>query len=479
MHSITVQGKVRRRILNSTFMKKNAILSDDTIAAISTPNGEGALGIVRVSGKKTVSVMHEIFSPAQPVKRYQSHRLYYGSIVDGSECIDQVMAAYLKSGKTYTGEDMLEIYTHGGSNVVNTVLQRVLKAGVRLAERGEFTRRAFLNGKMDLLQAEAVLDLIKADTDFARKQAIGQMTGVLSEFITSIQKKLIQAKTGIEVMIDFPEEDVSQVQLFDLKFILQAAHDEVSHVLGSFEHAKMVREGISSVIVGRPNVGKSSLFNAIIGETRAIVTPHPGTTRDYIEESVHFEGIKLVFIDTAGIRHSEEPVERIGIDMTRTQIGKSDIVIIVVDPAAGSSYDEELSLAQDHRNNAVIALNKTDIAPAERVEQAKKIFGDYQVFPVSAVSRDGIGALLRSLAGPLRAPSPENAPVISRHRHKQALEHIQISLHAAINLIEQQAFPEIVAEEVDSALAGLKDLTGEVTSQDILDTIFSEFCIGK
>ncbi len=460
-------------------MKQTTIITDDTIAAISTPHGEGALGIVRVSGKKTHRVFQEVFSPAKPVKRYQSHRLYYGSIVDGTTCIDQVMAAFFKGDKTYTGEDMLEIFTHGGSSVVNAVLQRVLKAGARLADRGEFTRRAFLHGKMDLLQAEAVLDLIKADTDSARRQAMGQITGVLSEFITSIQHKLVQVKTNLEVMIDFPEEDVSPVDLFDLKFMLQAAHDEVTHVLGSYEYAKMVREGISSVIVGRPNVGKSSLFNAIIGETRAIVTPHPGTTRDYIVEAVHYEGIKLVFTDTAGIRHSEEPVEKIGIDMTRTLVEQADTIVLVVDPTAGSLYEEELSLAQAHAGATVVAINKTDIAPADRIEQTKTAFRDFSVFPVSAVTRDGIGALLNTIAGPARAPSPENTPVINRHRHKQALEHIGLALHAAINLIDQRAFPEIVAEEVDSALAGLKDLTGEVTSRDILDKIFSDFCIGK
>ena len=462
-------------------MKKNTIVTTDTIAAISTAQGEGAIGIVRLSGSKAYQIFREIFSPAKPIKKYQSHRLYYGSIMNGSNksLLDRVMIAFMKAGQTYTGEDMVEIYTHGGSHVINTVLQRVLEAGARLADRGEFTRRAFLNGKMDLLQAEAVLDLIRADTDAARVQAIKQISGALSEFIDSIKKKLVQVKSIIEVLIDFPEEDVSPKQLFDLKFILQAALDEVVHVLKSYEHAKVIREGVYVVLIGRPNVGKSSLFNVIVGENRAIVTPHPGTTRDYIEEAISINGIKLVFTDTAGIRSSEEPVEKLGIAMTRTMVEKSDIVVVVTDPSAASQYGDELSIAHEHKDKVIIAVNKVDIASAEQIEQAKKTFKDYTVFPVSAKTREGIESLLQGISGPSHAPSIENTPVINRHRHKQALEHIKLSVHAAINLIDQQAFPEIVAEEVDSALVGLKELSGEVTTQDILDKIFAEFCIGK
>ncbi len=461
-------------------MKNNTIITNDTIAAISTPQGEGAIGIVRLSGNGSYKIFKEVFSASKPLKRYQSHRLYYGVVTDGTKkFIDQVMVAFMKADKTYTGEDMLEIYTHGGSNVINSVLQRVLKAGARLAERGEFTRRAFLNGKMDLLQAEAVLDIIKADTDAARLQAISQITGVLSGFISSIKKKLVQVKTHIEVMIDFPEDDVSPKQLFDLKFILQAAHDEVMHVLKSYDHAKIIREGINIVLIGRPNVGKSSLFNTILGENRAIVTPHPGTTRDYIQESVNYKGAKLVFIDTAGIRNSEEPIEKLGIEMTHSIAVKADIIVIVIDPATTSYYNEELSIAKEHKDNTIIAINKVDIASTDQVEQAKNVFKDYSVFEVSAITRQGIESLMQGISAPSLAPSLENAPVINRYRHKQALEHIELSLNAAINLIDQQAFPEIVAEEVDSAIVGLKELTGEVTSQDILDKIFSEFCIGK
>ncbi len=462
-------------------MKKNTIVTTDTIAAISTAQGEGAIGIVRLSGNKAYQIFREIFSPSKPIKKYQSHRLYQGSVMNGANTssLDQVMIAFMKAGKTYTGEEMVEIYTHGGSNVINSVLQRVLKAGARLADRGEFTRRAFLNGKMDLLQAEAVLDLIRADTDAARVQAIKQISGVLSEFISSIKKKLVQVKTNIEVLIDFPEEEASPKQLFDLKFILQAAHDEVMHVLKSYDQAKIIREGVHVVLIGRPNAGKSSLFNAIVGENRAIVTPHPGTTRDYIEEAINYKGVKLVFTDTAGIRSSEEPIEKLGMEMTRSRVEKSDIVIIVTDPSAASRYDEELSIAKEHKDNVIIAINKVDIASKDQIEQAKNAFEDYTVFPVSAKTREGVESLVQGISGPSLAPSIENAPVINRYRHKQALEHIELSLNAAINLIDQQAFPEIVAEEVDSALAGLKELTGEVTSQDILDKIFAEFCIGK
>ena len=406
-------------------MKKNTIVTTDTIAAISTAQGEGAIGIVRLSGNKAYQIFREIFSPSKPIKKYQSHRLYQGSVMNGANTssLDQVMIAFMKAGKTYTGEEMVEIYTHGGSNVINSVLQRVLKAGARLADRGEFTRRAFLNGKMDLLQAEAVLDLIRADTDAARVQAIKQISGVLSEFISSIKKKLVQVKTNIEVLIDFPEEEASPKQLFDLKFILQAAHDEVMHVLKSYDHAKIIREGVHVVLIGRPNAGKSSLFNAIVGENRAIVTPHPGTTRDYIEEAINYKGVKLVFTDTAGIRSSEEPIEKLGMEMTRSRVEKSDIVIIVTDPSAASRYDEELSIAKEHKNNVIIAINKVDIASKDQIEQAKNAFEDYSVFPVSAKTREGVESLVQGISGPSFAPSIENAPVINRYRHSHHATH--------------------------------------------------------
>jgi|YelNatPaOPRAMG01_1025707.scaffolds.fasta_scaffold16701_1 tRNA modification GTPase len=461
-------------------MKKDINKTYDTIAAISTPQGEGAIGIVRLSGKMVYKILKEVFSPATPRKRYQSHRLYLGTIKDESNTpIDQVMIAFMKADKTYTGEDMLEIYTHGGSNVVNSVLQRVLNAGARVAERGEFTRRAFLNGKMDLLQAEAILDLVKADTDLARRQAINQITGQLSKFISSIKDKLIDVKTNLEVMIDFPEEEVSPKQMDDLKLTLQAAHDEVAHVLKSYEQAKLIRDGIHIALIGKPNVGKSSLFNAIIGEDRAIVTPHPGTTRDYIEETITYKGIKLVFADTAGIRSSEEPVEKIGIEMTHSLMERADTIVIVVDPTVQSDYNSELSLAKEHKNNVVIAINKIDIADPKALEQMEMIFREFNRCFVSAKTEEGLDRLKQMLVEPGNMPSIDNAPVINRYRHKQALEHANLFLQAAIELIDQNAFPEIVAEEVDSAITQISELTGEITSQDILDKIFSEFCIGK
>lgn len=461
-------------------MKKDLKRDNDTIAAISTPAGEGAIGIVRLSGNDVYKILKEVFLPAKQHKQFQSHRLYHGVILDQSHnIIDQVMIAFMKADKTYTGEDMLEIYTHGGSNSVHAVLQRVIKAGARMAERGEFTRRAFLNGKMDLLQAEAVMDLVKADTDFARKQAINQITGLLSRFVSSIKDKLIDVKTNLEVMIDFPEEDVTPKQWDELKLMLQAAHDEVTHVLKTYDHARIIRDGIHIALIGKPNVGKSSLFNAILRENRAIVTPHPGTTRDYIEEAINYKGIRLVFADTAGIRSSDEPIEKIGIEMTKGLIEQTDIIILVVDPTIAEDYENELSLADEHKGQIIVAINKIDIASSSDLKQAKTTFKDFPTFLVSAKTHEGIELLKQAIIEPNRMPSIENTPVINRYRHKEALEYIEISLNKAMELIDKQAFPEIIAEEVDSAISGLGELTGEITTQDILDRIFSEFCIGK
>ena len=458
-------------------MKKELIVTSDTIVAIATPAGEGAIGIVRISGDRAARVLKRIFRPA---KKYASHRLYYGTVQNTADrIVDQVMVAFMKADRTYTGEDMVEIYTHGGSNVVYAVLQSAIDAGARLAQRGEFTRRAFLNGKMDLLQAEAVVDLIKADNDAARMRAVNQITGVLSQFVLSIREKLIQVKADIEVMIDFPEENVDQKQAYDLKVILQSAYDEITHVLGSYDQAKIIRQGISIALIGKPNVGKSSLFNAMLGENRAIVMPSPGTTRDYIEESISYGGQKLVLIDTAGLRNSGEPVEKMGMEMTKTLIEKTDLMALIVDPTQKAGHGEEISMAREQKDKIIVVINKMDIAQAEQVERIKELFGDYRVVTVSAKTRQGVESFKQGIVSSGRSLSAENAPVINRHRHKQALEHMELSINAAMNLIEQQAFAEIIAEEVDSALLALKELTGEVTTDEVLEKIFSEFCIGK
>ncbi len=461
-------------------MKKEIIVGNDTIAAIGTPQGEGAIGIVRVSGNDAYKILKKIFIPQKTIRRYCSHKMYYGAIHDKkARIIDQVILTFMKQNRTYTGENMLEIYTHGGSLVVNAVLQTVIDAGARLAQRGEFTRRAFLNGKMDLLQAEAIVDIIKADSDLARKQAINQITGKLSQFVASLKEKLVQVKTNIELMIDFPEEDVSAKQLYDLKIILQAAYDEAAHMLQGYEYAKIIRQGIHTVLIGRPNAGKSSLFNTILGENRAIVNQHPGTTRDYIEESTSYMGIRLVLIDTAGLRNSEEPVEKMGIEMTQTLMKGADVIALIIDPTRQDSYEEELSVAAEYRDRVIVPINKIDIADKNKIKHIKQLFSDYPVFEVSAKTREGIESLKQGIIAPARAPSIENTHVINRYRHKQALEYIKLTLKAASALIDEEAFPEIIAEEVDSALAALKELTGEITTEDILDKIFSEFCIGK
>lgn len=461
-------------------MKKDEIKKTDTIAAIATPQGEGAIGIVRLSGSNLSGTLKKIFHPAVRVKRFISHKLYYGAVVTQTgQTIDQVMLVWMKSPKTYTGEDMIEIHAHGGSGVLHAVLQRVLDTGARVAQRGEFTRRAFLNGKVDLLQSEAVVDLVHADSVSARTQAINQITGVLSRFIHSIREKLVQVKAEVEVQIDFPEEDIAPRKLFDLKVVLQAACDEITHVLDSYERAKIIRQGISVALVGRPNAGKSSLFNTLLGENRAIVTSYPGTTRDYIEESISYNGLRLVFIDTAGLRNSEEPVEMMGIEMAQSQIKKADIIAVVIDPATPGNYEEELAIGKEYGGRVIMLLNKIDMATKERLEEVQRIFQGYPFYTVSAKTQEGIEALKQGISLPSMAPSPENAPVITRYRHKQDLEHTALAVRAAIALIDENAFPEIVAEEIDSALLALKDLTGEVTNEEILDRIFSEFCIGK
>ncbi|MCL4477812.1 MAG: tRNA uridine-5-carboxymethylaminomethyl(34) synthesis GTPase MnmE [Deltaproteobacteria bacterium] len=463
-------------------MKKKDFFNSDTITAIATPSGEGAIGIIRISGELTLHIIKNLFKSRKHVKAFKSHSLYYGDINDTSgKTIDNVMLAYMKSPKTYTGENMAEIYTHGSSGVMQAVLKQVIQAGARPAQKGEFTRRAFLNGKMDLLQAEAVLDLIKSDTEASRQQAMSHLKGLLSEYILGIKEKLLQVKSHLEVMIDFPEEDVKPKGVLELGIILQAAHDETAYILNSYEHAKIIKEGIKVAFIGKPNVGKSSIFNAMLGESRAIVTEHPGTTRDYIQESINYQGKKIVLIDTAGLRKSEELVEKLGIEMTKTLIKQADINAIVIDPLKKVSLEEELLVIQGiDMQKVIVLINKIDVCKdIEEIKRIRTLFSPYQVFTISAKTKQGLDELERAISLYQTKSDIEGNLVISRERHKQAMEHTELALRNAIELLAQQAFPEIIAEEVDSAIMAISELTGEITPEDILDKIFSEFCIGK
>ena len=341
---------------------------DDTIAAIATAPGEGGIGIIRLSGEKSLDITEDIFKSMSGKKiiEYKPRTLIYGHILDDGNIIDEVLVAYMKAPYSYTKEEVIEINCHGGFISVKKILQLILSKGARLADRGEFTKRAFLNGRIDLSQAEAIIDVIKAKTDLAHNVAQNQLEGSLSNKIKDLRYKVTEILAQIEVSIDFPDEDVEHITYETLYNKSLDLRDEIKKLYNSAESGKILREGLKTVIVGKPNVGKSSLLNAILGESRAIVTDIPGTTRDIIEEFININGIPLKIIDTAGIRETEDIVEKIGVEKSRESLSNADLVIIVLD-ASRKLSEEDINILEDAKDKkAIVLINKTDLATAIR-----------------------------------------------------------------------------------------------------------------
>ncbi len=463
---------------------KDLAYAEATIAAIATPVGPGAIGVIKVSGNLAEHILKRIFQPKRNIKEFQSHRLYYGFIKDPrtGELIDEVLVTLMRKPHTYTREDVLEIYGHSGYLVLTKILELVLKEGARPAEPGEFTRRAFLNGRIDLSQAEALLDLINARSEEGLKLALTQLKGALAQKVTRIKETLLSALAVIEVAVDFPEEDVELVSHYDLSQTLEKeALAPVTELIKSYQSGKLLREGIAVVIAGRPNVGKSSLLNAILLEERAIVTPVPGTTRDVIEEMATIQGLPVRLIDTAGLREAEDVVEEIGVKRAKEKIAEADVVIFLVDGSAEPT-PEDFRLYQEIRDKPhLVVVNKIDIALPETLELWREAFPEEKIVFISAKTRQGLETLARRIfelvTGGLPGELPNVAPNL---RQKMALERTKEALERAIeNLKKPQFFPELVAVDLREALSSLGEITGETTTEDLLDRIFSNFCIGK
>ncbi len=463
---------------------KDLAYAEATIAAIATPVGPGAIGVIKVSGNLAEHILKRIFQPKRNIKEFQSHRLYYGFIKDPEtgELIDEVLVTLMRKPHTYTREDVLEIYGHSGYLVLTKILELVLKEGARPAEPGEFTRRAFLNGRIDLSQAEALLDLINARSEEGLKLALTQLKGALAQKVTRIKETLLSALAVIEVAVDFPEEDVELVSHYDLSQTLEKeALAPITELIESYQSGKLLREGIAVVIAGRPNVGKSSLLNAILLEERAIVTPVPGTTRDVIEEMATIQGLPVRLIDTAGLREAEDVVEEIGVKRAKEKIAEADVVIFLVDGSAEPT-EEDFRLYQEIRDKPhLVVVNKIDIASPEALELWREAFPEEKIVFISAKTRLGLETLAKRIfelvTGGLPGELPNVAPNL---RQKMALERTKEALERAIeNLKKSQFFPELVAVDLREALSSLGEITGETTTEDLLDRIFSNFCIGK
>lgn len=460
---------------------------DDTIAAISTPLGEGGIGIVRLSGKDSIQIAEKIFSSPKnkTLKDSKSHRVIYGYIRDPSigKEIDEVLITIMRSPYSYTREDVVEINCHGGMVALRKTLELVLKQGARLAEPGEFTKRAFINGRIDLSQAEAVLDLIRSKTDESRRIAVEQLQGGLSEKITALRDRLTELCAHVEAYIDFPEDEIETASKKDMLESMKDVDRELQTLLKTYDEARFFREGLSTAIVGRPNVGKSSLLNALLKKDRAIVTEIPGTTRDVIEEYLNINGLPLRIMDTAGIRDVQDIAEREGVKRSLQSIENADLVIGIFDRSESLKEEDFEVLEKIKDKNTIVVLNKCDL-PAIFDKDALASYltpNNSHVSDISATRGDGLEELKERIFESCLKDWKEEREgvVITNLRHKIAIEDTKTSLDRAVSaLIENQPI-EILALELRDSLDRLGEIVGAVTTEDILDKIFNDFCIGK
>ncbi|WP_077305985.1 tRNA uridine-5-carboxymethylaminomethyl(34) synthesis GTPase MnmE [Terribacillus halophilus] len=458
-------------------------MQHETIAAISTPVGEGAIAIVRLSGPEAVEIAAKLFD-GKALTTVPSHTIHYGKLIDPitGEVAEEVMVSVMKAPKTFTREDVVEINCHGGLVSVNRVLELALQEGARLAEPGEFTKRAFLNGRIDLSQAEAVMDLIRAKTDRAMNVALKQMDGRLSRLIQKLRQELLETVAHVEVNIDYPEyDDVEEMSHNMMIEKTQYVYKEIEKLLEMAKQGKILREGLATAIIGRPNVGKSSLMNALVHENKAIVTEIAGTTRDVIEEYVNVRGVPLKLVDTAGIRETEDIVERIGVERSRQVLKQSDLILLVL------NYGEEISDEDRHLFEAVKGLdviaivNKTDLTQKIDLDEVQKLAGDRPVITTALIEEKGIDELELAIKDTFFAGEIDGGDLsyISNVRHIQLLKQALSSLQEAMNGIEMQMPMDIVQIDVTRTWELLGEILGDTVHESLIDQLFSQFCLGK
>ena len=463
------------------------MFTDDTIAAISTPLGKGGIGIVRLSGKDAIRIAGMLFrSPKhRSLVHLQSARILYGHIVDpsGDKMVDEVLVSVMRSPHSYTKEDVVEINCHGGMIPLRKTIELVLQQGARLADPGEFTKRAFINGRIDLSQAEAVLDLIRSKTEESSRIAVEQLQGGLSEKITALRDRLTEVCAQVEAEIDFPEDEIEPASRHSIMESMKDIGRELQALLKTYDEARFFREGLSTAIVGKPNVGKSSLLNALLKKDRAIVTEIPGTTRDVIEEYLNINGLPLRIMDTAGIRAVEDIAEKEGVKRSLQSIENADLVLAVFD-ASEPLREEDFEVIQKVKNrNTIFVLNKSDLSSAvdESLFSSLIIHPSFFLMRISATRGDGLEELKEAIFNTCLRDWKEEREgvVVTNLRHKTAIEHSLQSLNTAVNAMTEDQPVEIIALELRDSLDRIGEIVGAVTSEDILNKIFSDFCIGK
>jgi tRNA modification GTPase len=459
-------------------------IEEGTISAISTPFGEGGIGIVRVSGPLAEPIARRLFRGKKEVSGFISHHFHYGEIIDPrtGHPMDEVLVVLMRGPATYTKEDIVEIHCHGGYIILQKVLELVLKQGARLAQPGEFTKRAFLNGRIDLTQAEAVIDLIRAKTTTSLEIANQQIRGMLQHELVSIKEGLVDRLALIEAHIDFPEEEIEPVSLEGLKEDIEGMVEKITGWIASYESGRIFREGISCAIIGKTNVGKSSLLNVLLKEDRAIVTPIPGTTRDVIEEVLNIQGIPVRLMDTAGLRKVVDSVELEGVKRTKEKIEDADLVLLVIDGSRDLDEDDRDIFRKVEKKKKVVVVNKKDLLPRVSEEDLRAQFPEDPLVHISALKREGIddlnGSIYHTLLHKEVTVSPDHL-IVANVRHKEALTRAKGNLGSALRQLEEGASLECIAFEIRSGLEALGELVGETASEDVLNRIFSQFCIGK
>ncbi|WHY77634.1 tRNA uridine-5-carboxymethylaminomethyl(34) synthesis GTPase MnmE [Neobacillus sp. WH10] len=458
----------------------------DTIAAISTPMGEGAIAIVRLSGDDAIQIADKLFKSigGKRLTEVASHTIHYGHLLDSKsdEVVEEVMVSVMKAPKTFTKEDVVEINCHGGIVSVNRVLQHVLKNGARLAEPGEFTKRAFLNGRIDLSQAEAVMDLIRAKTDRAMNVALGQMEGRLSKLIRKLRQEILEVLAHVEVNIDYPEYD--DVEEMTHKMLLEKAQfvqEEIKKLLQTSEQGKILREGLSTVIVGRPNVGKSSLLNSLVHENKAIVTDIPGTTRDVIEEYVNVRGVPLRLLDTAGIRETEDIVERIGVERSRQVLKEADLILLVLNYSDQLTVEDENLFEVVKGMDVIVIVNKTDLPQQINMERVNELAKEHKLVTTSLLEDLGVDELEESIASLFFAGSIDSGDMtyVSNSRHIALLNQSLHTIEEAIQGVEMGTPIDIVQIDLTRTWEMLGEIIGDSVHESLIDQLFSQFCLGK
>ena len=455
----------------------------DTICAISTAIGEGGIAIIRVSGDNALNIVSKIFKPknGKDIKDMKTYTMRYGHIIDinNEDLIDEVIISYMKGPRSFTAEDTIEINCHGGVTSTNKVLETVIKAGARLAEPGEFTKRAFLNGRIDLSQAEAVMDLITAKTELAMKSALMQSNGSLSQRINKLNEYLLNVLALIEYAVDFTEDDeeIDPTIPIRVRESLESANNDISKLLKNADEGKIIRDGLSLAIVGKPNVGKSSLLNVLLKEKRAIVTDIAGTTRDVIEEYINLDGIPVKIIDTAGIRETEDIVEKIGVEKSREKINEADLVLLVLD-SSRELDKEDLEIIDAVKNKkTILLLNKIDLDS----KMDDSILNNFEhIIKISAKEDIGIDGLKNEIKNMFFSGKIDSESlIISNSRHKQALIRAGENCNEALIRLNKNEYLDLISIFVTAALKSLGEITGSELEEDLVNKIFKEFCCGK